>query len=109
MLSEIRSFVCRPHASTIMHTAQDAYSYRFSPGFLPFGLISSSLHRVNKDFIWSAWSIGRSALAPVVATGVGKHVSRRIETGTRNGAIDGFKALESLLIVLVPEGNDSFA
>jgi len=48
-------------------------------------------------------SIEGATLAPIVAAGIGKNVTLRAERRAQDGAIDGGETLESLLVVLIPD------
>ena len=62
-------------------------------------------HVVNVDFV--ARLDVHTALAPVVARGIRKHVTLGIEGRTGDGSLRLSKTLESLLVVLVPEIDNS--
>eukprot|EP00562_Extubocellulus_spinifer_P035561 CAMPEP_0178694990 /NCGR_PEP_ID=MMETSP0699-20121125/8587_1 /TAXON_ID=265572 /ORGANISM="Extubocellulus spinifer, Strain CCMP396" /LENGTH=161 /DNA_ID=CAMNT_0020340599 /DNA_START=1999 /DNA_END=2484 /DNA_ORIENTATION=- len=64
---------------------------------------------MQKDLIRLTLSIERTALAPIIAAGVGKHVALSIEGCAGDGPIDRRETLESLLVVLIPEVDDTIA
>lgn len=58
---------------------------------------------MKHDFIGKLLSVGRVALAPVVAHGIGKDVSVAVERGAGDGASDGRIPLQTMLSILIPE------
>jgi hypothetical protein len=72
-------------------------------GLLPLGLDLVLGNVVQEDVVGRVGCTELAALAPVVRTGVRKHVALRVEGGARDGPTDGRKSLEPLLVVLVPK------
>ena len=78
-------------------------------------LVSTSLLALGTNFVvrnvvdvdFVARLDVHTALAPVVARGIRKHVTLGIEGRTGDGSLRLSKTLESLLVVLVPEIDNS--